>query len=105
MGRQCGEGYPDGRLMWLLEVQRGLFPEEVVKGLVSSYERLLHTLCSEPANWGEKVPELLPEGATPRPRSSAAPPRAGGGRGGHHRRRANRGARRHGGGGGACGDG
>ena len=57
--------YPDGRLMWLLEVQRGLFPEEVVKGLVSSYERLLHTLCSEPASWGEKVAELLPEGATP----------------------------------------
>ena len=57
--------YPDGRLMWLLEVQRGLFPEEVVRGLVSSYERLLHTLCSEPASWGEKVAEVLPGGATP----------------------------------------
>ena len=63
--------YPDGRLMWLLEVQRGLFPEEVVRGLVSSYERLLHTLCSEPASWGEKVAELFPGAQRPRPPSNA----------------------------------
>ena len=53
--------YPDGRLMWLLEVQRGLFPEEVVKGLVASYERLLHTLCAEPSSWRARVAELLPD--------------------------------------------
>jgi len=65
--------YPDGRLMWLLEVMEGLFPLEVSRGMVHMYETLLHTLCNDAASWSKGVGELLP---TPSPALPVAPSRA-----------------------------
>ena len=63
--------YPDGRLMWGMDVMRGVFPPEVVSGMVQMYGALLRRLCDDGAAWDQLPGELLPAAAPAQP---LAPP-------------------------------
>ena len=63
--------YPDGRLMWGMDVMRGVFPPGVVDSILKMYGDLLHALCTDDAAWDKRPDELLPAAPAAEP---VAPP-------------------------------